>query len=64
MERQAMNSPKPFTERRIETDAKDHAEETRYAVEHGGREKHPEQKQHAERQPSSGHKPEPPWQLD
>jgi hypothetical protein len=59
-----MNSPKEPRERQIDTEAEDHAEETRYAVEHGGREKHPHQKMQSDRQPSSDHKPEPPWQLD
>lgn len=59
-----MNSPNFDQERQIDTDAQDHGEETRYAVEHGGREKHPTQKEQLERQPSTHRKADPPWQID
>jgi hypothetical protein len=58
-----MNSP-DSPRKDIETEAEDHAEETRYAIEHHGREKHPEQKQDPEQQQSSDHRPAPPWQVD
>ena len=45
----------------IETEAQDHATETRYAVEHHGKELHPEPKH---RKRSSKTKGGSPWQID
>lgn len=45
----------------IDTDAQDHAEETRYAVEHHGKELHPEAKA---LKPKDKKDVETPWQVD
>ena len=52
-------------ERQIDTEAQDHAQETLYAVNHGGRERHPAQHQEKERpQPNRHQRAETPWQID
>ena len=45
----------------IDPEAEDHAEETRYAVTHHGRELHPEKTKRPERKQKEV---EQPWQLD
>lgn len=61
-----MNPPKKNpSERQIDTEAEDHAQETLYAVTHGGRELHPEQKENPACRPDSSRKnAEMPWQID
>jgi len=60
-----MKTPQtPKVEKQIDTDADDFAQEVNYAVTHGGRELHPEQresKKHAKKEQHSGHEP---WQID
>jgi hypothetical protein len=51
--------PKNF----IDPEAEDHAEETRYAVTHHGRELHPE-KSEKKRSNKSQKQAEAPWQID
>lgn len=50
-------NPRPF----INTDAADHAVETQYAVEHHGKELHPEPKS---RKSSAKKSSDEPWQID
>jgi hypothetical protein len=58
-----MKSPKtPASEKQIDTDATDFAQEVNYVVAHGGKELHPEQ--HEKRRPSKkDEQPDTPWQL-
>lgn len=49
----------------IETEAQDHAEETRYAVSHHGKELHPTPKKaKASKGSSAKNAPPEPWQVD
>jgi hypothetical protein len=48
----------------IETEAEDHAEETRYAVTHHGREMHPETKKSKPGKARAGRSSDQPWQVD
>jgi len=45
----------------VETEAEDHATETRYAVEHHGKELHPEPRR---RKTAAKSKADEPWQID
>lgn len=56
-----MNATLKVPKHEIESEAEDHAEETRYAVTHHGKELHPQPK---EKKSSSKKHPETPWQVD
>ena len=49
--------------KKIESEAEDHAQETRYAVYHRGRELHPERRQADTSRKDTDH-PDDPWQID
>lgn len=48
----------------IETEAENHAEETRYAVTHHGREMHKEKSDRPSMRKSKKGAPDEPWQVD
>lgn len=55
------STPRP--EKQVDTEADAFAQEVNYAVSHGGRELHPEQRE--SRKHSKKHEqPAPPWQVD
>jgi hypothetical protein len=58
-----MKTPLKVSKHEIETEAEDHAEETRYAVTHHGRELHPEKASEA-KAVKSGSRQDKPWQID
>ena len=59
-----MKTPKTSsTEKQIDTEADDFAQEVNYAVTHGGRELHPEQHGSAQRSKKS-EQADTPWQID
>jgi len=54
----------PKTEKQIDTEAEDFAQEVNYAVTHNGREMHPEQREAKKRSKKSGQQTSEPWQVD
>lgn len=58
-----MKTPLNVAKNEIETEAEDHAEETRYAVTHHGRELHPPKSMEGRTGRDTDH-PEKPWQID
>lgn len=56
-----MNTTLKVPKNEIESEAEDHAEETRYAVAHHGKQLHPEPRK---KEKSSDKKPHEPWQVD
>jgi hypothetical protein len=58
-----MKTPLEVPTNKIETEAEDHAEETRYAVSHHGRELHKE-KPGVKKSGKVQDRPDEPWQVD
>lgn len=56
-----MKTPLEVPANRVETEAEDHAEETRYAVSHHGQELHTEK---TPGKKPAANRPDEPWQVD